>query len=157
MEEGTFDLKKFGIQSGLEIDITLKYTLVGEINENKDNCILVLTSYSATHEDALELIPDRETFDTSTFCFIIINTSGEPVASAVASATDPRPGTHALAVSNIRAPDFARLSPRTAASSAPPFEGSQCSGSSPTIAVDSAPSAAVDEDVMTSRVPSGSL
>ena len=92
MEEATFDLKKFGIQSGLEIDIMLKYTLVGEINENKDNCILVLTSYSATHEDALDLIPDRETFDTSSFCFIIINMNGNSASSSPSNTLNPFDG-----------------------------------------------------------------
>ena len=92
MGEGTFDLKKFGIQLGLEIDITLKYTLIGKINERKDNFILVPTSYSATHEDALDLIPDRETLDTSNFCFIIINMIGNSASSSPSNTLNPFDG-----------------------------------------------------------------
>ena len=67
MKEKTFDLKKFEVQSDFTLDITLKYALVGSVNNEKDNCILLLTSYSATHEDALDLIPDPELFDTSEY------------------------------------------------------------------------------------------
>ena len=57
MKEKTFDFKKFEVQSDAVLDIMLKYALVGEVNNEKDNCILLLTSYAATHEDALDLIP----------------------------------------------------------------------------------------------------
>ena len=92
MKEKTFDLKKFEVQSDVVLDITLKYALVGEVNNEKDNCILLLTSYSATHEDALDLIPDRELFDTSEYCFIIVNMIGNSASSSPSNAEEPFDG-----------------------------------------------------------------
>ena len=67
----------------------------------------------------------------------------------------PDPGTHALEVSNIREPDLARLSAKVRDNSGPPFDGFQCSVSSAITNDASAPSAAVDDDVITSSLPSG--
>ena len=92
MKEKTFDLKKFEVQSDVVLDITLKYALVGEVNNEKDNCILLLTSYSATHEDALDLIPDPELFDTSEYCFIIVNMIGNSASSSPSNAKKPFDG-----------------------------------------------------------------
>ena len=62
-----------------------------------------------------------------------------------------------MQVSSIREPLFVRLSRKVAARSGPPLLGFQCSVSSATMKLASAPSAAVVEDVMISSVPSGAL
>src|SRR5699024_11424284 len=57
-------------------------------------------------------------------------------------------------VSNIREPDFARLSSSVDARSGPPLAGRQCSVSSPTTNEASAPSADDDDDVICCNVRS---
>jgi hypothetical protein len=74
-------------------------------------------------------------------------------ALKVVSATDPMSGSHAFAVSIAREPDFARFRSSVCARSWPPDVGVQCSVSSITANVTSAPSAADADEVMTSSCP----
>ena len=92
MKEETFLLTNFEIQAGVNLDISLSYVLVGELNAEKDNCILILTSYSATHEDALDLIPDSEYIEASKYCFVIINMIANSASSSPSNTSVPFDG-----------------------------------------------------------------
>ena len=55
MKINNYQIKDFQTQNQQTLDINLVYATYGELNKNKDNAILVVTSYSATHEDAEDL------------------------------------------------------------------------------------------------------
>ena len=105
-ERENFSFEEVRGPIGVLFDIMLKYALVGEVNKEKDICILVLTSYSATYKDALDLIPDRELFDTSQYCFIIVKMIGNSASSSPTNAEKPFNGPRFPAVTicdNVRA------------------------------------------------------
>ena len=55
MELNEYHISNFSTQNGSTLDVTLAYATYGQLNTSKNNAILVLTSYSATHEDAQDL------------------------------------------------------------------------------------------------------
>ena len=73
MEPGNFQIEKFVTQGGVTLDLNLVYVMHGHLNEAKDNCILVPTSYSATHEDAEDLFASSDVLDLSDYCVVVIN------------------------------------------------------------------------------------
>ena len=68
-----YRISNFPTQNGQVFDITLAYAIYGQLNAAEDNAILILTSYSATHEDAEDLVATTDTLDLSNECVIVIN------------------------------------------------------------------------------------
>ena len=56
MKINNYQIEDFQTQNQQVLDINLVYATYGELSKNKDNTILVVTSYSATHEDAEDLL-----------------------------------------------------------------------------------------------------
>jgi homoserine acetyltransferase len=55
MDYATFEIPAFLTQGGTSLDLKLAYTTQGQLSAARDNAILVLTSYSAQHDDAAAL------------------------------------------------------------------------------------------------------
>jgi homoserine acetyltransferase len=55
MDYATFEIPTFLTQGGASLDLKLAYTTQGQLSAARDNAILVLTSYSAQHDDAAAL------------------------------------------------------------------------------------------------------
>ena len=68
MQLNSYQIQNFQSQKQQILDINLVYATYGALNKNKDNAILVLTSYSATHEDAEDLFARSDLLDLSNHC-----------------------------------------------------------------------------------------
>ena len=73
MELKKFRVENFTTRHGATLDLDLVYAVHGTLNEARDNCILVPTSYSATHEDAEDLFAPSDVLDLSDYCIVVIN------------------------------------------------------------------------------------
>ena len=92
MELRNFPIEQFVTQGGETLDLNLVYELHGELNERKDNCILVLTSYSATHEDARDLFASSDVLDLSDYCVVVINMLANSASSSPSNTPAPFDG-----------------------------------------------------------------
>ena len=92
MELRNFPIERFVTQGGVTLDLNLVYALHGELNERKDNCILVLTSYSATHEDAADLFAPSDVLDLSGYCVLVVNMLCNSESSSPSNAPAPFDG-----------------------------------------------------------------
>ena len=63
MQLNDYQIKNFRTQNGVSLDLNLVYAIHGDLNENRDNAILVVTSYSATHVDAEDLFTQSDQLD----------------------------------------------------------------------------------------------
>lgn len=92
METRDFPIEGFVTQGGETLDINLAYVLHGELNERRDNGILVLTSYSATHEDARDLFAPTDGLDLSDYCVVVINMLANSESSSPSNTPPPFDG-----------------------------------------------------------------
>ena len=92
MEPRNFPIERFATQGGATLDINLVYTVHGELNDRKDNCILVMTSYSATHEDARDLFASSDVLDLSNYCVVVINMLANSESSSPSNTPAPFDG-----------------------------------------------------------------
>lgn len=92
MELQKFHIEGFSTQAGETLDLNLVYALYGNLNEDKDNCILVLTSYSATHEDAQDLFASSDVLDLSDYCVVVINMLSNSESSSPSNTPAPFDG-----------------------------------------------------------------
>ena len=65
MQINNYKITDFQTQNQHTLDINLVYAKYGDLNSDKDNAILVVTSYSATHEDAEDLFAKSDLLDLS--------------------------------------------------------------------------------------------
>ena len=92
MELNDYQIKDFHTQNGDALDINLVYATHGNLNENRDNAILVVTSYSATHEDAEDLFVKSDALDLSDYCVIVINMLSNSASSSPSNTPAPFDG-----------------------------------------------------------------
>ena len=92
MELNDYQIKDFQTQNGDALDINLVYATHGKLNENRDNAILVVTSYSATHEDAEDLFVKSDALDLSDYCVIVINMLSNSASSSPSNTPAPFDG-----------------------------------------------------------------
>ena len=92
MELREFQIEKFTTQGRETLDLNLVYAVHGELNEARDNCILVLTSYSATHEDAEDLFASSDVLDLSDYCIVVINMLSNSESSSPGNTPQPFDG-----------------------------------------------------------------
>ena len=87
-----FGIPGYEMQNGARIDINLAYAVYGELNQARDNCMLVTTSYSATHEDALALFAGSDLLDLSDFCVVVVNMVSNSASSSPSNTPPPYDG-----------------------------------------------------------------
>jgi homoserine O-acetyltransferase len=92
MELSEYRISNFTTQGGVTLDIALAYARHGVLNARKDNCILVLTSYAATHEDAADLFANSESLDLSEYCVIVVNMLANSASSSPSNTPAPFDG-----------------------------------------------------------------
>ena len=92
MELKEFYIENFATQGGATLDLSLVYAMYGELNADKDNCILVPTSYSATHEDAEDLFASSDLLDLSNYCVVVINMLSNSESSSPSNSPAPLDG-----------------------------------------------------------------
>lgn len=92
MKLGEFRIEGFETQGGPALDLNLVYAIHGEPNAARDNCILVLTSFSATHEDAEDLFAPSAVLDLSDYCVVVINMLSNSASSSPSSSPPPFDG-----------------------------------------------------------------
>ena len=92
MEPRNFPIEQFVTQGGATLDINLVYAVHGELNDRKDNCILVMTSYSATHEDARDLFAPSDVLDLSGYCVVVVNMLANSESSSPSNTPAPFDG-----------------------------------------------------------------
>ena len=92
MKINNYQIKDFQTQNQQTLDINLVYATYGELNKNKDNAILVVTSYSATHEDAEDLFAKSDLLDLSDHCVIVINMLSNSTSSSPSNTPAPFDG-----------------------------------------------------------------
>ena len=92
MEPGNFQIEKFVTQGGATLDLNLVYAIHGKLNEAKDNCILVLTSFAATHEDAEDLFASSDVLDLSDYCVVVIDMLSNSESSSPSNTPAPFDG-----------------------------------------------------------------
>ena len=92
MKLDNFPIEKFETQGGATLDINLVYAVHGELNAAKDNCVLVLTSFAATHEDAEDLFRSSDVLDLSDYCVVVINMLSNSASSSPSNTPAPFDG-----------------------------------------------------------------
>ena len=92
MQLNDYQIKNFQTQNGDSLDINLVYATHGDLNKEGDNAILVVTSYSATHEDAEDLFSKSDTLDLSDHCVIVINMLSNSESSSPSNTPAPFDG-----------------------------------------------------------------
>ena len=92
MELKEFQIEKFTTQGRATLDINLVYAVHGKLNEDRDNCILIPTSYSATHEDAEDLFPSSDVLDLADYCVVVINMLSNSESSSPSNSPAPFDG-----------------------------------------------------------------
>ena len=92
MKLNKYRISNFSTQNGQALDITLAYATYGQLNAAKDNAILILTSYSATHEDAEDLFATTDSLDLSSECVIVINMLCNSASSSPSNTPAPFDG-----------------------------------------------------------------
>ena len=89
MQLNDYSIKEFTTQNGETIDINLVYAKHGELSATRDNAILVVTSYSATHEDAEALFARSDVLDLSGHCVIVVNMLTNSLSSSPSNTPPP--------------------------------------------------------------------
>ncbi len=89
MQLRTYPIKDFATQHGVTLDLTLVYTISGAMNAAKSNCILIVTSYSATHVDAQDLIVESDNLSLQDYCVITINMLSNSESSSPSNTPAP--------------------------------------------------------------------
>ncbi len=92
MQLNDYSIKAFTTQHGETIDINLVYAKYGELSAARDNTILVVTSYSATHEDAEALFTRSDVLDLSDHCVIVVNMLSNSLSSSPSNTSPPLDG-----------------------------------------------------------------
>ena len=92
MQLSEYRIPDFSTQNGNVLDITLSYATYGQLNNAKDNAILVATSYSATHEDAEDLFANSDILDLSSHCLTVINMMCNSASSSPSNTPSPFDG-----------------------------------------------------------------
>lgn len=92
MNQHNFQIPGYETQHGTQLDIELIYAMYGELNRARDNCILVTTSYSATHEDAEALFANSDLLDLSDFCVVVVNMLSNSSSSSPSNTPPPHDG-----------------------------------------------------------------
>ncbi len=92
MERSEYPIGNFTTQGGDTLDLSLVYAVHGKLNAAKDNCILVLTSYAATHEDAEDLFASSDVLDLSDYCIVVINMLSNSESSSPSNTPQPFDG-----------------------------------------------------------------
>ena len=77
---------------GQRMDLKLAYKQYGKLSAAKDNAILVLTSYSGTHEDAEDIFADSNLLSLSDYCVIVINMFANSLSSSPSNTPSPLDG-----------------------------------------------------------------
>lgn len=92
MNQHHFQIPAFATQYGTQINLDLVYVIHGQLNESKDNCILVVTSYSGTHEDAEDLFTKSDILDLSKYCLVVVNMLSNSMSSSPSNTPPPFDG-----------------------------------------------------------------
>ncbi|MAJ51387.1 MAG: hypothetical protein CMB82_07230 [Flammeovirgaceae bacterium] len=92
MQLNDYQIKNFRTQNGVSLDLNLVYAIHGDLNENRDNAILVVTSYSATHVDAEDLFTQSDQLDLSEYCVIVVNMLSNSESSSPSNTPAPFDG-----------------------------------------------------------------
>jgi homoserine O-acetyltransferase/O-succinyltransferase len=89
MNHEMFELPKFITQSGATLDLKLAYKTHGRLSPGHDNAIVVLTSYSAQHDEAEGLIAG---LDLSDYYIVLINMLSNGLSSSPSNTPPPFDG-----------------------------------------------------------------
>ena len=92
MQLNDYQIKNFQTQNGVSLDLNLVYATHGDLNEDRDNAILVVTSYSATHVDAEDLFTQSDQLDLSEYCVIVVNMLSNSESSSPSNTPAPFDG-----------------------------------------------------------------
>ena len=92
MQVSNYPIKDFQTQNQQTLDINLVYAKYGELSSNRDNVILVVTSYSATHQDAEDLFAKSDLLDLTDHCVIVINMLSNSTSSSPSNTPAPFDG-----------------------------------------------------------------
>ena len=92
MQINNYKITDFQTQNQHTLDINLVYAKYGDLNSDKDNAILVVTSYSATHEDAEDLFAKSDLLDLSDHCVIVVNMLSNSTSSSPSNTPAPFDG-----------------------------------------------------------------
>ncbi len=92
MQLNDYKIKNFQTQNGVSLDLNLVYATHGDLNEDRDNAILVVTSYSATHVDAEDLFTQSDQLDLSEYCVIVVNMLSNSESSSPSNTPAPFDG-----------------------------------------------------------------
>jgi homoserine O-acetyltransferase/O-succinyltransferase len=104
----------FGLESGVELSSAkLRYTIYGELNEQRDNAVLVfhaLTGWSRIAEWWGELIGEGKALDTSQYAFICANYLGSCYGSTSADEINSIVTTRDVVRSQVKLLDYLKIS-----------------------------------------------
>ena len=92
MQINNYKITDFQTQNQHTLDINLVYAKYGYLNSDKDNAILVVTSYSATQEDAEDLFAKSDLLDLSDHCVIVVNMLSNSTSSSPSNTPAPFDG-----------------------------------------------------------------
>lgn len=86
MDHEIFKLPGFTTQAGVTLDLTLAYKTHGGLSPGRDNAIVVLTSYSAQHDEAAGLLAG---LDLSDYYIVLINMLSNGLSSSPSNTPPP--------------------------------------------------------------------
>lgn len=92
MDYAMFEIPAFQTQRGTTLDLTLAYKTHGQLSADRDNAILVLTSYAAQHDDAEALFSHSAVLDLSDSYVIVINMLCNGLSSSPSNTPAPHDG-----------------------------------------------------------------
>lgn len=89
MDHEIFGLPGFTTQAGETLDLKVAYTTRGRLSHGRDNAIVVLTSYSAQHDEAEGLLAG---LDLSDYYIVLINMLSNGLSSSPSNTPPPFDG-----------------------------------------------------------------
>ena len=102
-----FSLGDFRLESGMVLrNARLAYQIYGQLNQARDNAILLCSWYSGTHTGYEFLIQEGKCFDPAKYCVIAVNLFANGLSSSPSNTSLPMNGPHFPAVGirdNVRA------------------------------------------------------
>ena len=102
-----FSLGDFRLEGGMVLrNARLAYQIYGQLNQARDNAILLCSWYSGTHTGYEFLIQEGKCFDPAKYCVIAVNLFANGLSSSPSDTPAPMNGPHFPAVGirdNVRA------------------------------------------------------
>ena len=84
-----YQIPNFTTQSGITFDAFIAYKTYGQLNEAKDNAVLLPTFYGGRHSDAEYFMADGRAIDVSKYFVIVPNMFGNGASSSPSNTSAP--------------------------------------------------------------------